>query len=73
MALNFKVIDTRKIPSADPNRIGKLDWLVTYQLDAYHTYVVTIPTDELTEDVIKEAVRKDVEAVQRFAGKEFTL
>ena len=73
MAVNFKVIDTRRIPSTEPDRLGKLDWLVTYQLDAYRTYSLKVSEDELTEDVIKEAVRKDIEAVQRFAGKEFTL
>ena len=73
MAQSFKVIDTRRIPSSDPTRLGKLDWLVTYQLDAYRTYMVTIPKDELTEDEIKEAVRKDIEAIGRWVGQEFTL
>lgn len=68
----FKVIDVRRVPSADPARLGKLDHLVTYQLDAYRTYMVTIPKDELTEDVIKTAVAADLEAMQRFVGKEFT-
>jgi len=71
--MNFKVIDVRKIPSAEPNRVGKLDFLVTYQLDAYRTYMVTIPRDELTEDVIKEAVSKDIAAIEKWTGTEFTL
>lgn len=73
MAQSFKVIDTRRIPSSEPTRIGKLDWLVTYQLDAYRTYMVTIPQDTLSEDLIKEAVRKDIEAIGRWTGHEFTL
>lgn len=73
MAQAFKVIDTRRIPSADPARVGKMDWLVTYQLDAYRTYMVAIAVDTLTEDVIKEAVRKDLEAIAAWTGKEFTL
>jgi len=73
MAQSFKVIDTRRIPSAEPTRIGKLDWLVTYQLDAYRTYMVTIPQDELSEADIKDAVRKDIEAIGRWVGQEFTL
>ncbi len=73
MAQTFKVIDTRRIPSAEPARIGKLDWLVTYQLDAYRTYMVTVSKDELSEADIKEAVRKDIEAISRWVGQEFTL
>ncbi len=73
MAVNFKVIDVRRIPSADPDRIGKLDYLVTYQLDAYRTYMVTIPVDELTDEIIKEYVSKDIQAMEKWTGKEFTI
>jgi len=73
MPETFKVIDTRRVPSSEPTRIGKLDWLVTYQLDPYRTYMVTIAKDELTEGDITEAVRKDLEAIGRWTGKEFTL
>jgi len=73
MAVNFKVIDVRRIPSAEPSRIGKLDYLVTYQLDPMRVYIVTIAQDVLTESIIKEAIRKDLEAMQAWTGKEFTL
>jgi len=52
--------------------MGKLDHLVTYQLDAFRTYMVTIAADALTEDILKEAIRKDLEAMDRFTGKEFS-
>jgi len=73
MAQAFKVIDVRRIPSADPARVGKLDFLVTYQLDPLRVYMVTIAQDHLTEQVIKEAVRKDLESMQAWTGKELTL
>lgn len=69
----FKVIDVRRVPSADPARLGKLDYLVTYQLDAYRTYMVTITKDELSDEIIKEAVKKDLDAMAKFTGKEFEL
>lgn len=73
MAQSFKVIDVRRIPSADPGRLGKLDFLVTYQLDAFRTYMVTIAKDDLNEAVIKEAVTKDLQALTAWTGKEFVL
>jgi len=73
MAKAFKVIDVRRIPSADSARVGKLDFLVTYQLDPLRTYMVTIAQDHLTEAIIKEAVRKDLGAMQAWTGKELTL
>jgi hypothetical protein len=43
-----------------------LDYLVTYQLDAYRTYMATIPKDKITDKIIKDAVRKDLEAIEEF-------
>ena len=71
MAVNFKVVDARRVPSAEPNRVGKRDWLVTYQLDAMRVYMVTIPFDVLTEAIIADAVKRDLEAIERWVGKEF--
>lgn len=69
----FKVIDVRRVPSAESARLGKLDYLVTYQLDQFRTYMVTIPKDELSEEIIREAVKKDLEAMEKFTGKELEL
>lgn len=69
----FKVIDVRKIPSPDEDRVGKLDHLVTYQLDPFRTYMVRIPKDTIEADDIKAAVKADLEGIERFTGKEFEL
>lgn len=69
----FKVVDVRKIPSALNNRIGKMDFLVTYQIDALRTSMVTISKDELTEQDIVAAVKADLEQIERYTGKEFEI
>jgi hypothetical protein len=69
----FKVIDVRRVPSVVPARLGKLDYLVTYQLDPMRVYMVTISQDKLTDEIITNAVREDLKAMQQFTGKEFTL
>lgn len=69
----FKIIDVRRVPSAYPDRLGKLDYLVTYQLDAYRTYMVAIPKDELSDEIIKDAVKKDLSAMEKFTGREYEL
>jgi len=69
----FKVLDVRKIPSPEDTRVGKLDHLVTYQLDPFRTYMVRIPKDTIEEADITEAVKKDLEAIERFTGKEFSI
>lgn len=67
----FKVLDVRKIPSPDEGRVGRLDHLVTYQLDPFRTYMVRVPKDSIEENDIVEAVKADLEAIERFTGKEF--
>jgi len=69
----FKVLDIRKIPSPDSNRAGRLDHLVTYQLDAYRTYMVRIPKETIDEKDIIDAVKGDLAGIERFTGKEFQL
>lgn len=68
----FKVLDVRKIPSPDDIRVGRLDHLVTYQLDPFRTYMVRIPKDTIEESDVIEAVKTDLAGIERFTGKEFT-
>jgi len=71
--VKFKVLDVRKIPSPDEARVGRLDHLITYQLDAFRTYMVRIPKDTIEESDVIEAVKRDLEGIERFTGKEFSI
>jgi len=68
-----KVVDVRDVPSTDPGRIGKIDVLITYQLDPTHIYMVRIPKEEFTEAKVREVIKRDVEEKRRWVGKELTL
>jgi hypothetical protein len=69
----FKITDLKKVPSAEVGRVGKYDYLVIYSLDPFRTYMVVIPKDTITEQDIKEAVRKDLESINQFINKEIQL
>lgn len=69
----FKVIDMRRHPSANPKRLGKWDRLVIYELDEFHRYSLVIADEEFSEDVLKSAVRKDIQERQPWLGKQFQL
>jgi len=69
----FTVKDVRRVPSPDEGRAGQMDTLVTYELDPFRVYMVKIPKSELTEADVVEAVKKDLEGIQRFIGKELQL
>jgi len=73
MAQKVKIIDTREFPSTEPARVGKMDVIVTYQLDAFRTYLVTIPKEQFTEPAIIAAIKKDMAEREKWAGKEFEV
>lgn len=66
----FKVTDIRKIPSGDNARIGKMDYIVTYQLDPLHVYMVTINKDTISEADIVQAVKADLDTMGQYVGRE---
>lgn len=67
------VIDVRKMPSADPKRIGKSDFWITYQLDAMHIYTFTLGVDALTDDVMQKAIAADYATLTKYQGKTFNV
>jgi len=73
MPTKFKVFDIRKVPSADPARIGKDDQLVMYELDPMRRYIVRIPVEEFSEERMLEAIKADMVERAQFSGKEYEL
>ena len=71
--MRVKILDIRDVPSLDPDRFGKLDVLVTYQLDPTHIYIVRIPKEEFSEERLREVIKRDIEEKKRFVGREITL
>jgi len=69
----FKVLDIRKVPSGQADRAGRMDHLVTFQLDPLRTYFTAISKDTIDDKDIIEAVKAELEGMQRFTGKEFEL
>lgn len=68
-----KIIEAVEIYSPDPARVGKKDTLVTYTVDKLHTYLITIPAEDATEDRIMEAIRKAEQARGKLIGKTFEV
>jgi len=67
------IIDVRDIPSTEPGRIGKIDVLVTYQIDPAHIYMIRIPKEEFTEERLTEAIRKDVAEKRKWIGRKIPI
>jgi len=68
-----KILDVRDVPSVEPGRIGKIDVLITYQVDPTHIYMVRLPKEEFTDEKVKEAIKKDLEEKRKWVGKELAV
>jgi hypothetical protein len=76
----FKIIDLAKIPSAEAERAGKYDLVVTYQDTAGRVRIVTIPYEEFggktaeeQEAVIRKYIKTQEEERLRFVGREIKI
>jgi len=67
------IVDIRKVPAREPERWGKFDYLVTYQTDPLHTYILRIPEEDFSEEKLKEYIRKELEEVRKWVGKKLTI
>ena len=76
----FKIVDLTVIPSAEPQRIGKKDAIVTYQDEALRVRVLTVPYENIegkSEDevlaVITAAIKAQEAERAKFIGREITF
>lgn len=77
MAQTVTIVDKREIPSADPARVGKLDAMITYSVDTFRTYLITLPNERLggpdEEDVVREAIREDLAERERWVERKIEV
>ena len=71
--MKIKILDTRDYPSTDPARVGKFDAVITYQVDAFRSYIITMPKEEFTETKVKEKITADLKEREKWRGKEIEI
>jgi hypothetical protein len=69
MPTDVKIVDTRRLPSPDPERVGKLDVMVVYQLPDKTNRVLRLPAEDLTDEKLKTAIAADVKELAALKGK----
>jgi hypothetical protein len=73
MGHEVKILDTRKLQSADAARVGKSDYVVTYQVDGLRTHYVILPKETPTEAEIQAAIKAEEKARAATVGRSFTI
>ena len=68
-----KIIDIRDIPSPDPGRVGKMDSMIVYQLDAFRTYTTIMPKEDMTDDRVLERIKAEEAERTAWKAKEFEI
>jgi len=71
--VEITIIDVREIPSADPTRIGKLDVIVTYSVDAFRTYMTVIPKEEFDEKTLINRIKVEMAEREKWIGKKIRV
>lgn len=67
------ILDIREFPATEPDRVGKTNVAVVYQFDAFRTYYLTLPAEGLTEEKVKEAIRKKETERAPWLGKKLEI
>ena len=73
MPATVKLIDTRRLPSPDADRLGKFDVLIIYETAAGQRGFVRVPVEDLTDEAIAVAVKADLAERAAWAGREISL
>lgn len=74
MPETVKILDVREIPSGDPERIGKLDTVVTYQLDPLRTYIEMMPQEDAKDPAkLKARIKKAMAERNKLIGTEIEI
>ena len=69
----IEIIEAVDMFSPEPARVGKKDTLVTYTVDKTRTYMITLPSEEATEDAILTKIKEAEEARGKIIGKKFEV
>jgi hypothetical protein len=73
MAKQIVVLDSRKFVTTDPKRLGKMDTIITYQVDGARAAFVILPTDTPSQPEIKAAIEKEEAARAQHVGQTFSI
>ena len=67
------ILSMNDIPSRDPKRVGRIDTMIFYRIGRYQTGNVTHPKEKLSEKVIEDLIKKDVEVKAKYTGLKFNV
>jgi len=68
-----KIVERKKLPSVDPQRLGRYDLIFVVELTPGDVIFVRVSEEDFTEEKLLAAIRDQVKERGEWAGKELTL
>lgn len=70
---DVEILNVRKMPSGDPQRIGRLDMMVSYRIGTGPANITYYPAEEHSEERMKQAIKENEEQQANLVGKKFNI
>ena len=67
-----EIIDFRKVPSTDPERLGKLDVLILYRY-AGRIYTLRIPEEKFSEEELMRVLSEEIKKMRMWLGRKLKV
>lgn len=65
----LKIVRYSEVPSTEVERIGKTDVALVVMLEDMSTWILQIPKEDLTEDLVKKVLREKIASRDKWQGK----
>ena len=73
MGAKARILDRRSLPSMNPDRRGKTDVVILYQVDTLGQYSIVIPEELASPDRVQAAIRDEVKKRNELRSQEFEV
>lgn len=67
----FQIRAIAELPGNVPQRLGKMDYLITYTKGGNQSFTIRIPAENQTEATIQTAIKTDYKKRGNFIGMKF--
>lgn len=68
-----KIISMQRLPSADPQRLGKYDRLFAVEVAPGNSLIVRVPDEGFDESKLAAAIKVELQERGKWVGRELTL
>ena len=73
MANDVTIIETKRIKAVAPERLGKWDRIVYWQIGPGQVFMTELPDEGFTDQALQAAIKRDLDERAKLVGKKYQL